>query len=154
MMMSALRAARIMLGLASRKCGSWLGFTRVVTETLSLPISLARPPIHGSVATALRPAKAGLANSNSKHKVSNIFRILVLLKGMRWVSADGEDELDQRFVVHSCVSGRVVAGELGPDHAEFGRDEFQTAGCPPRLAAEWLLCPAHFEGVFEQLEPV
>ena len=78
--MSAFRVARIMLGLASTKCGSWFGLTRVVISTCSFPISSATLPIHGSVATTLTLANAGVADSKSAIRTMAILRIGVLLQ--------------------------------------------------------------------------
>jgi electron transfer flavoprotein alpha subunit len=58
-------------GLASTMCGSWFGFTRVVTATWSPPSVRARLPIQGSVATTFSSARAGGA-SNSDRKIVSI----------------------------------------------------------------------------------
>jgi len=70
---SALRRETTKLGRASTKCGSSVAFAKTVTLTLSPPISRARDPESGSVATTLSFACAEHAQATIAVKIKEVF---------------------------------------------------------------------------------
>src|SRR5438128_8071927 len=90
---SALRSETTKLGRASTKCGSSVGFARTVTLTLSAPISRARDPKSGSVATTFSLACTENAHPRSAEKMNRIF--FMSLKFVCAMGAEDEFELEK-----------------------------------------------------------